>query len=478
MRNVFVQRAVAYASSSLLKIMIAIVTLPLMTLYLDPEDYGLFAVAVAVSAVFAILPQLGSSVALAKGFHGAELLARCDRVTSMLFLSNVVGLTAAAVYVLLWGILAQLFIDPMIELGLVALICVAISVLSAGWAVVTAEVLTLDGRARSFALVSVLRDVTAAAVALIALYGFDAGYHALFFGHAAGAIMDILCGMFLLRKFFIFRLSLDHIRDILFDLQLTVTQFIDVGGKAIERIIIAKKLGLDILGIVSHSQRYETIFMALVKSVSRSVWPENLNEAKQRNSDFRIARGATRLIATMCLFASIGLCTIGYDVIGLLSHDKFNVAAYFAAAWVGNVAITTTGFAPKAAAYVHGQVGLISFSLVVGRVASILALMLLITSTGPVAIVVAALLAAVSVKVVTYWGVARFRQIPFQDGRIVLAVITAYAAIVSSIYWGEDLQMRIVLFAGWSFVALAMHIDVIRDLARRIWVSGQRSSSA
>ena len=89
----------------------------------------------------------------------------------------------------------------------------------------------------------------------------------------------------------------------------------------------------------------------------------------------------------------------------------------------------------------------------------------------PCGLVVAALLAAVSVKVITYWGIARFRRIPFQDTRIVVAVVVAYAAIVSAIYWGTDLQTRVALFVGWSLVAIAMNIGVIRDLGRRMAVS-------
>lgn len=471
MKSTIGRRTLAYASASVFRILVTLATLPLMTKWLDPKDYGLFALAVSVAMVFGILPTVGSSVAMARSFHDASIKARREFLSSMLFLSNIAGFTAAAVYIFFWNALSHHFTEAAADLTLLSLMCIGISIVSSGWATITSEALTLDGRAARFATISIVRDAVGAAVALIALYVYDAGVQALFYGHAAAALADIVSSVAVLRVHLSWRLSLRYIREILFDLQLTVMQFIDVGGRAIERIIIARKLGLDVLGIISHSQSYETIVMALVKSVSRSIWPDNLSEARNPASDFPIARAATEIIATICLFGSIVLSTIGYDIIGILTHGKFNAAAYFAAAWVANVAISTTGFASKAAAYTDGRSGLISMSMVVSRFVSVCALVILIGWVEQPAIIVAAFLAAVSVKMIMYFGIAKFRHVPFQDGKVVISVAISYAAILASVLWGEDSEARIMLFVAWSLVATLVSIGTIRDVGRRMALS-------
>ncbi len=471
------RRTIVYMASSFFRISLTLVTLPLMTKHLNAEDYGTFAIAVSVGAVFAILPQVGSSIAFVRGFHGATAEVRKDFVSSMMLLSTAIGITAAAVYVVFWvGIFRGIF-DINVDLTYLALLCIGLSIVSAGWATAVSEALTLEGRANWFSGVTISRDLFGAIVSVVALYGFDAGVQALFIGHAASSLADIVAGFVVLWRHLAWRLSLQYVISILTDIKLTITQFIDVGGRAVERTIVSKALGLDVLGIVSHSLSYESIMMTVVKAMTRSTWPENLAEAKRPSSDFRISKAVTGVIALVCTMGAIVLATVGYNIIGLLTHNKFNAAAYFAAAWVANIAISTTGIAPKAAVYAAGRSSLLAGSMIVGRLLSIAALFFLIDWLQQTALIVAALLAALAIKAVVFWGISRTRAIPFQDTPVLVSLLICYLAIFASINFGDDFWMRLGLCLGWMLLALLINRNVVLNILEYVGIRGLRISS-
>lgn len=459
-------RVFAYTASSVFRIALTLISLPLVTKYLDPEDYGLFALTIAVSMVFAIMPTSGSSVAMVRGYFGASPEERRTFISSALLVANVVGLLAAGAYLLLWSQISHVLSPSAGAIGFVPLLCVGVSIVSAGWAVFASETLTLDGRATQFMAVSVVRDVVGVTVSLVALYAYGMGASALFLGHGAAAVADIVLGIIILRRYLGGGISLEGIRKIVGEFQFTLVQLVETGGRAIERILISKTLGLDVLGIINHSQSYETIAMAFVKSLVRSVWPENLAEARKPEADYTVAKFATDLISVFCLFAAIFLSTLGYDLVGLLTHNKFNDAAYFAAIWVVAISIRSTGLAPKAVIYSTGRVHLNSISMMIWSSTSLITIFLLIDPLGPSTVAIAALVSAFALKAAVYVGAKRYGQVPFQDVRAILCALLAVSVTVISLLWADTLGTRILLLVMASTAAAIANLDVAIKVVR------------
>jgi O-antigen/teichoic acid export membrane protein len=439
-----------------------------MTNRLDPVDYGVFALAGPISVVFGVLPTLGSSVAMAKGFHRETLERRRIFISSYMLLLSIIGVVVAALFGVLWGNITHLLSYESVQLTPVALVCLGVSIFSSGWAVVMSEALSLDGKAKQFAMVSVGRDVTGALVPVAALYAFDLGPQSLFLGLGAAAVMDVLSAVLVLHPYLRRRLSWRCIKSVLGEFHVTAVQILDSIAKSTERVLISRYVGLDALGIISHSQAYETVSYAFVKSLARSVWPENLDEARDPLSKFPGTRLATDVISVVSLCGATFLGTIGYDVIGLLTHGKFNQAAYFAATWVAIFSLTGTSLGPKAVAVASGRAYLISFSMLAGRVVSLLALLLLVEWLQEAAVAVAAILAAIALKTVMYLGVLRFRKIPFQDGRAVLCALMGFAVILISVYWAHDLRSRMILFVSCGLLITYFNRDIVRMLMQRL----------
>jgi O-antigen/teichoic acid export membrane protein len=326
----------------------------------------------------------------------------------------------------------------------------------------------LDGQANRFAIVSVSRDFAGALISLVGLYVFDLGLQSLFLGLGALAAADIFWGVWTLRRYMGGKISWACIRSILGELHLTAVQLADTGARAFERVLISRNVGLTALGIISHSQTYETVSLAFIKSLVRSIWPENLNEARDPHSKFPAARTATEVIGVVSLCGAILLGTVGYDIIGLLTHGKFNQAAYFAAVWVANIGLTATGLGPKAVAVASGRAYLISVGMLASRLVSLGALLLLIGWLQEASVAVAAILAAVTMKVVMYVGILRFRKVPFQDKRAILCVLAAFAVILISMYSAHSLQARTILFVVCGLLIAYFNRDIVRMLVQRL----------
>ena len=377
-----------------------------------------------------------------------------------------------------WSTISYHLSDEPIGLSVLSMACISLSIFAAGWGPMTSEALMLDGRARAFAAVSITRDICGACVVIASLYIWTLGIQSIFLGLAAVAAIDVMLGLRVIHPFLAFRLNSDAVRMVLSEVHLSVVQIFDAGGKALERAVISHKLGFSTLGIVGHSLSYETIAIAGVKSISRSIWPENLREAEQPRSGFPIAKIATGIIASICLRAAICAATIGYDIIGLLTHDKLNGAAYFAAAWILNVSISTTGFAAKAALYVDGKSKLMSTSIVFTRLSSILLLIALIDQIDAAALIVGALVSAVVAKIIIYRGISKYRPIPFQDGIVILQVGVGYLALATSYFYGDTYHDRTLMMMGWMAEALILSVATLKTVGlsftrfRKLFIQG------
>jgi hypothetical protein len=107
-------------------------------------------------------------------------------------------------------------------------------------------------------------------------------------------------------------------------------------------------------------------------------------------------------------------------------------------------------------------------SLGIGRLISLGALFVLIGWFEEVAIVIAAFLAAASVKILMYIGIARFRYIPFQDGKVILSTAISYFAILSSVVWCDTPIERLGVFIAWLLVAAIASAETIWTVGRRM----------
>jgi len=446
----------------------ALTVLPLMTRHLTAADYGFFALVVSVVAAIGILPTVGSSAAMARHFSGATTEARMDLIANILTLATALGIVGAVLFVPIWHFILYYLQDDVGRLTTLDLVLVLISIVGTGWAPIAAEALTLDGRARVFAVVSIVRDAIGALAGVVALYVYDMGGTSLFISLAVASVADVVLSAAALSRYLGGRLSFSLCRALLREMHLTAANVFDTGGVVVERGLISANIGLNVLGIVSHSQTYENLMMIVTKAVSRASWADCLAEARRGTRDFSTSMMVTEIISVLCTMGAVALATVGYDAIGILSHGKFSYAAYFAAIWMGTIALRTTGFAPKALVYASGRAEFFSVSVIVSRVLSIAILFLLASHWGGVAIVLAGVTSALVAKAIVFALANRIAPVPFQDLRPVLALVFALTLSLVSYHFATTFIDRVALCIVASVVVAVVHRRVLLAILRHL----------
>ncbi len=111
-------------------------------------------------------------------------------------------------------------------------------------------------------------------------------------------------------------------------------QAMESASVTIERNVIGAGLSLGALGIYTHSQSYKAITLLAIKAVSRAIWPVSLQEARTAGSTFIKTRLAWRPLVVMLTVVALLNVAVGREVIAVLTHGKFDLAAKFVTCWM------------------------------------------------------------------------------------------------------------------------------------------------
>jgi O-antigen/teichoic acid export membrane protein len=459
-------RVVLYALPSVVKAVAALSVLPLMTALLNAADYGFFALMVTIANVCAVLPAIGSSVVTTRYFAPDDHAQRSEIMSNMVVMSIAIGLAAGFVCWIAWHVPLYFYPERAAETPEALLILGCLTVVFNGWSVLSSEALTLDRRAGLFATVNILKDLSGSLASVAALYWLSAGANSLFYGFIVTGVAGGVLGVAAMRRYLSVRPTLAAFRKILEDSHIVFAQLFEHGASLVERSVIASGLGLTALGVYNHSRLYETTMMSGTKAISRTAWSRILEDVRRDRRESDPADLSTGFIAALCLLTGLGLGTVGYDIIGLLSHQKFNDASYFAAVWVALISIRITGFIPKAILYTHGQAKIFAIAIYAGQGVMLILLYLLIGKLGILAIVVALAANTVIQRIIVHVGAYRVQPFDFRDYSVIIGVLIVCAAAFISMAYSRNFADRTMILLGFlvfsSFLLLPIYRRIVR----------------
>lgn len=322
---------------------VSVVSIPLTTYKLSPKDFGLFSLVSSITALGPAVAGLGSSYVLANRFAGATLEEQIQTV-STLFWSGCAVLVGAC------GLLVAAYhwwIQLVPEIGAVPgrWLAWALLAMCAGFPwIIALDYLTLTAESRWFAVISIGQSLMTSGATLGLLYWVDLGAEALFAGATIGASFGGLLSLWSLRRHLRFRWSRSVGQD-----QFRLGGLLATSGLAealqstTERQLLARFVGLAGVGIYAHSAGYRRMVFSVIKSVSRTIWPETLSEAREPGLEFRQTRRVWAWVSAGLVAAGILLALWGDELIGWFTHGKFQAAAPLTAAWMGFLLVQFSG---------------------------------------------------------------------------------------------------------------------------------------
>lgn len=434
---------------SVLQGAVSFATLPLATLLLGPADYGAFAVVSAITALGGAISSLGSTYLFSKAFSKESPEQVRQAVSQQVVFSMSIAVVFAITLILAWRQLAKLS-SSLMDVPTSGLVLSALAMVPATLWALALDVLTLDGRAKTFALVGTAQSLVSAATLLCGLFLLGLEGVALFLSGAIGSIVAGAGGYIVLRRYLEWpRFSKNEFGALRGAVSLTVANVIEVIYLSVERNLLAVLDGLASLGLYSHSQQYRLMVGVATKALARSVWPVTLNEAKICPTQFRNTGHYWGLAHLVLSFVGLVFAALGVELIGLLTHGKFSDAGPYAAMGIAYLLIQNCGKPQTGVLYADGESKLFARISIVATLCALATALYVIPLFGIWGALLALFIQQVVLRLAIQFYVARMITTPFQDGW----ALAGFGVIIFLVVINEEFQLSLLHRSVWLVMA-------------------------
>ncbi len=301
----------------------SLVMVPVTTYVLGPEAVGIFGLMTALTAVGWTLALIGSGAVCNTHFTRVEGHERRRLVSTLLFVALGLGAAFCAVCLAIWPLLSR-WLDGYAEVPPAGLwLSMATVMLGVPW-MVAQDVITLDGRARGFAAVTIMQTLVSALVTIAGLYVFQIGVLALFWAAAAGSAVTFAGALRVLRAYLTRSLSTAWMREVgRVGPANAWASISDALQAAVERGFMASVIGTAAVGLYVHAQNYRVIIAQVLKAAARPIWPITLKEAHEPGTPFRQTLIVWDAMYVGVAAVGVTFVTFGAEIIGWLTHGRF-----------------------------------------------------------------------------------------------------------------------------------------------------------
>jgi O-antigen/teichoic acid export membrane protein len=420
-----------FLAPSVLQAAVSFLTLPIATLWLGPAEYGSFALVSALAGLASAVACLGSSYVFAT-VHSSEqrTVQMGQAVSQQVAISLSTSLLFSVLLIWAWpfvgNILPNLKSIPQAGVELAAAAIVPATL----WAL-AADVLTLDGRAKLFALISVSQSLLSAAVLLGTLYWFDLGGLALFLSSAAGAIVLGTGACFSLWRYAEWpEFSTSRIGAFRGAASITASNVLEQIYPTVERNLLAASSGIAALGLYTHAQQYRAIAAAATKALARAIWSVTLTEAQEKSLSFPKTGRHWNFAHLSIAYAGLTFAVFGFEIIGILTHGKFSGAAPYAAMGIALLLIQNSGKPCMGLLYATGKVEAISRLVFWAGVIGLGTATLTIPAFGLWGAVIATIIPQLTFRIAIQLYVTRYASVPFQDTYAIIGFFMILSFVV------------------------------------------------
>jgi O-antigen/teichoic acid export membrane protein len=437
-----------FLAPSIFQAGVAFATLPLATLILGPQDYGAYALVVAITGLASAIACMGSSYQLAHVFSSKDKERIRQLVSQQLVISLLLSALLALLLIVAWNSIVA-YADNLNAVPHAGFMLAAIGVVPSTLWAIALDVLTLDGRAKTFAKIVISQSLLTAAALLACLFIFDLGALSLFFSAFTGTAMLGLGAMICLWPY-IERpnLTRENLQIFKAAFSLTGANIIEVAYQSFERNLLALNTGLHSLGLYTHAQQYRAIVATATKALSRSVWPITLEEAKQPSLDFRQTNRYWRFTYLCLGIIGISFAALGDLFIGLLTHGKFMGAGPYAAMSIAYLLVQNSGRPHTGLMYARGDVKPYARFSIIASIACFACAAAAIPLLGVWGALLSISVQQIVLRASIQRYTSRLSNIPFQDGGVIVGLVLICLIVAINTLLALSLNAQIFAFAA------------------------------
>lgn len=453
----FARRTGWYFASSIGVPLLGLLTLPLYTTRLGPEQFGVFALGSSLASVVSATAGSVSALSLPVELNSYQGEDRSRYVGSVLLLAVVGALLSCLVVFAAYSAAAAAF-DLELLGDTATLLMITGALLGSLWAICV-EIITIEGRAKNYAITTIIQTGVNAIVVCIALFVFNDIDNALFWGFVGAGATGAVGAMISLWGGFEFGDLRRWLPVAARGAAAAVLASLTENGKtAVERSYVGLMVGAHQLGLLANGQYYKNTSMVLINAVSRGLVPTSLCEAKDSRPDFRVTRQLWVPVQAMVVGITLGFALVGREVLGLLTHGKFIEAAPYAVAMMLTLLLQTLA-KPHAALMLARGHGPKYANL---NTTAIVVALLLMFATVPLLGVWGAILSfaiqTLALRIALYWVANRIHPLPFADHWVIGGSALTGLCVLLDYYFYLSLTIR----SGLLFVIYLILLFIFR----------------
>lgn len=440
-----------YFLSSIGTPLLGLITLPIFTTKLGLEHFGVFALGSALAGVVSATSGSVSTVSLPLELGQRSQAERGPFLTAVLLLSLAVGFGTCVAVFGLYCLAKKIFsLEWLTPLAITLAICAAL--LNSLWAVCT-EILTIDGRAKLYAVTNIVQVLGSACIVTVALFIFDDLENALFWGFLSAAVVGAVATVYALRHWLDMRTVLPWISSAgRGGVAAVIASLTETGKVALERIYIGAFLGVSPLGMLAHAQYYKNVSMIALNALSRGVWPTALSEGREPQPTFFQTLQMWKYVQQFVAMLTVGFALLGREIIGILTHGKFVDATPYAVALLLVLLVQTAAKPHLAILSARGQGHIIANLNTVSVVIGFVWLLISTPFFGLWGAVSAVMMQAVIHRVAVFAYARLMYRLPFTDFWIVAGFTATTICSLFSAVLMPSVYMRLglclVIFAA------------------------------
>lgn len=322
-----------YLLPSITQGVIGLALVPVTTYYLDPADFGVYALLIAVAMPVRAFAATGARWVIGGNYFNADEVERRAMLFNVLaFEFALRGALILLLYLLAEPVLRWLVPDYRPEYLSYLHIVLAATLAGSLWPAVS-FLMTVRNHARLFAMYSLVQMLVNAAATVTFLTVFGWGVESLFAAMLAAACASVVLELIYVSRQVDFSLKGRWLREVVgTGLKAAPGGLAEVASNMVDRMAIQRWAGLDTLGLYSHSQQYQSIFKMLTAALSNTLMTDSLRIYSRDLDPAPIARLLSVWYGKLALIG-VGVALFSDDAIALLTHGKFTGAASLVQIW-------------------------------------------------------------------------------------------------------------------------------------------------
>lgn len=319
--------------SVVIGILSTFIMVPVTTYYLEPKDFGIFAIVNAIVMPIGPLSSTGVTWVLAGNYYKIEEKERNTLLFNLLVLDFVLKFFWVMVFWFLSSWLLPVIIKDFENQYLLYFKIILISVLLTALWPTTSYFIILQQKGKLHAMFEIIPWLCGAIATIVSLSVFNLKTLALFLNPLFSGLVSFLIGLWYIKNYIkpaivkrwmieIFKVGMPSIPANLVEMLTNIS----------DRFFIQKWLNLSELGIYSHSLSYKTVFTMGTKAFSRSFIPSLLKAFSTNASTDKIERQLKNWYGLLGI-AAVFVTLFSYEIVNILTHGKFVGAAPLVPIW-------------------------------------------------------------------------------------------------------------------------------------------------